>query len=146
MLPVFGAKAAVDDAVTVCIEMTSGEVISLPLLERPRLTFKGTYVILQASENKVLKFKDLARVYFSDEETAVNDATATGEEIDSQFDTVGFKNFAPNTVVRVYNPNGMILKRGYVGADGTLQLTTSDLGRGTYIIKAGKTTFKLMKN
>lgn len=141
-----GSKAAVDGAVTVCIENTSGEVISFPLLEQPKIVFKGTYVLVQASENKVMKFKDLKSVYFSDEETAVIDAAATPEEISAQLSTIAFSNFAPGTVARVYTTAGMIVKRGYADADGKLKIQTADLCRGTYIVKAGKTTFKFTKN
>ncbi len=141
------AEAGVQDAKTLCIENVSGEVVTFPLLESPKMTFKGLYVIVQATaaNSKILKFKDLTKAYFTDEETAVNSATATDEEVATLSNTIEFSNFAPNTVIRVYTPSGMIAKQGYTDSDGRLQLSVNDLHRGTYIIKGGNTVFKYKK-
>lgn len=147
LLLLFGLKveAGVEDAKTLCIENVSGEVVTFPLIESPKMTFKGLYVIVQASESKILKFKDLTKAYFTDEETAVKDAAASAEEVATLSNTIDFSNFAPNTVIRVYTPSGMIVKQGYTDAEGRLQLSVSDLHRGTYIIKGGNTVFKYKK-
>ena len=143
------AEAGVENAKTLCVENVNGEVVTFPLLESPKMTFKGLYVIVQsqsASNSKILKFKDLTKAYFSDEETAVNDVAAGSEEVSALSNTIDFSNFAPNTVIRVYTPGGMLMKQGYTDADGRLQLTVSDLHRGVYIIKGGNTVFKYKKN
>lgn len=139
------AQAGVEDAKTLCIENVNGEVVTFPLIESPKMTFKGLYVIVQTSENKILKFKELTKAYFTEEETAVNAATASEEEIAAQSNTINFSNFAPNTVIRVYTTSGMIAKQGYTDAEGRLQLSVADLHRGTYIIKGGNTVFKYKK-
>lgn len=143
LLCCLGAQAGVENAVTLCIENKSGEVVEIPLIERPKISFKATYVILQASSTRIFKFKDLKQLYFTDEETAVSDqSAAAGEGIEASADYVCFSNFAPNTTVRVYTPSGMIVKQTATDQNGRLQLSLSNLARGTYIIKAGKTTFK----
>ena len=144
LLGVLSMKAGVENATTLCIENTKGEVVQFPLAESPKMMFKSTFAIVQASTTKVFKFKDIRQVYFTDRTTGINDAT-TPEEISRQQNTITLNKFTPNSVVRVYTTSGMIAKQAYTDAEGALQMNTDDLARGTYIIKAGKTAFKFMK-
>ncbi len=138
------ASAGVKGATTLCIENSKGEVVQFPLIETPKMTFKSTFVIVQASTTKVYRFKDIASVYFTDDETGINDITDS-EEINNFYNTVTLSKFAANTPVRVYTPAGMIVKQAKTDGEGSLQLSTADLPRGTYIIKAGKTAFKFIR-
>jgi hypothetical protein len=138
------ASAGVKDATTLCIENSKGETVKFALIESPKMTFKSTFVIVQASETKIFRFKEIASVYFTDEETGINDAT-TDEEVSNRLNTVSLTKFAANTAVRVYTPAGMIVKQTMTDADGSADVSTSDLPRGTYIIKAGKTAFKFIR-
>ena len=80
-LCVVAASAGVKNATTLCIENLKGEVVQFPLTESPKMTFKGNFIVVQASATKVIRFKDVRQVYFTDRATGINDATA-GEEID----------------------------------------------------------------
>lgn len=144
MLCTFSARAGVENATTLVIQNVSGEIVEFPLENSPKMTFKNTYVIVQAGINKIFKVKDIKKAYFTDETTAVN-AVTTEEEIAAQANTIIFSSFAPNTPVRVYTPGGMIVKQAYTDAEGRLQLSIDDLHRGTYIIKGGKTVMKYKK-
>lgn len=144
LLGVLSIKAGVENATTLCIENTKGEVVQFPLSESPKMMFKSSFAIVQASTTKVFRFKEIRQVYFTDRTTGINDAT-TPEEISRQLNTITLNKFAANTVVRVYTTSGMIAKQAYTDSEGSLQITTDDLARGTYIIKAGKTAFKFMK-
>lgn len=144
-LAITSAQAGVEDAKTLCVEMKSGEVITFPLIDRPRMTFKGTYVVVAASESKVLKFKDVKMAYFTEEETAVNSAQQTPEAMANQGNTIVFSNYAPGTTVRVYTPNGNLMKQAVTDAEGRLALTIADLPVGIYLVKGGNTVFKFKK-
>lgn len=139
------AQAGVEDAKTLCVEMKSGEVITFPLIDRPRMTFKGTYVIVAASESKIMKFKDVKMAYFTEEETAVNSAELTPESMATLGNTIAFSNYAPGTKVRVYTPNGNLMKQAVTDAEGRLTLTIADLPVGIYFVKGGNTVFKFKK-
>ena len=143
-LCVVAASAGVKNATTLCIENLRGEVVQFPLTESPKMTFKGNFIVVQASATKVIRFKDVRQVYFTDGATGINDATA-GEEIDNQLNTITLNKFAANIPVRVYTTSGMIVKQATTDSEGSLQISTGDLSRGTYIIKAGKTAFKFIK-
>ena len=59
LLGALGAKAGVENAVTLCVENHNGEVVQFALLERPIITFKSTFVLIKTVNGaKVLKFKD----------------------------------------------------------------------------------------
>lgn len=143
-LGVLTMSAGVKNATTLCIENSKGEVVMFALDDSPKMTFKSTFVVVQASETKVFRFKDIAQVYFTDRATGITDAT-TEEEISNQLNTITLNKFTPNTPVRVYTTSGMIVKQANTDSEGSLQVSTSDLSRGTYIIKAGKTAFKFIK-
>ena len=140
------AKAGVENATTLCIENTSGEVVSFALAEEPKIMFKGNYVVVQASEIKLLKFKDLTKAYSTAEDPdGIYGANLTQEEISTLLNTVQFRNFTPGANVLVYSVAGHLLHRTTIGEDGTLQYSLDNLLPGTYVIKAGKTSFKVYK-
>ena len=143
-LGVLATRAGVKNATMLCIENTTGETIQFPLIETPKMVFKGNYVVVQASTAKILKFKDVKQIYFTDDEVGVN-SVENEEGINTEFNNVSLKNFKPGTTVRVYTTAGTIVKQAYTDADGSLNISTTDLRRGTYIIKAGKTAFKFTK-
>ena len=146
LLGALGVKAGVENAVTLCVENHNGEVVQFALLERPIITFKSTFVLIKTVNGaKVLKFKDIRQAYFSDEETAVSELPANPEQIETLLNTLTLRNFAPNQTVRIYTTGGAIVRRSQTDANGTLQLSTDGLRRGTYIIKSGKTAFKFIR-
>lgn len=138
------ASAGVERATTLCIENSKGEVVQFPLAESPKMTFKSTFIVVQASATKVFRFKDVKQVYFTDDATGI-DEVAGGEEIDNRYNTVTLSKFAANIPVRVYTTGGMIVKQAATDGEGTLQISIDDLPRGTYIVKAGKTAFKFIR-
>lgn len=139
-------QAGVKNPTTLCVENTKGEVMAFALDERPIITFKGTYVIVQAGETKLLKFRDLTKAYFAEEDpTAVNDATGEGESIKSGANTISFSHFKPLTTILVYTAGGTLVKRAQTTVSGELTISIQDLPKGFYVIKAGKTSVKLTK-
>lgn len=141
------AWAGVERPTTLCVENTLGEVMTFALSENPKMTFKGTFVVIQAGEINVLKFKDLTRAYFTEEDPdAVAQAAATqSESVTTDSDIIGFKNFKPLTRVFVYTATGTLAKVAQTDIDGQLHLSVSDLPHGTYVIQAGHSSVKMRK-
>lgn len=141
------AWAGVERPTTLCVENTKGEVMTFPLSENPKMTFVGTYVVIKTSEPKLLKFKELTRAYFLEEDPdAVTDAAATpGETVSPGADVIGFSHFAPLTRVLIYSASGSIVKAAQTDVDGRLRLSVSDLPHGVYVIQAGHSSVKMSK-
>ena len=72
-------NAGVKNATTLCIEDKTGGVLKFYLSERPKITFRGNYTIVQAGETKLLQFRNLAKAYFTDEDdpTGISEADAS---------------------------------------------------------------------
>ena len=141
------ASAGVKNATTLCIEDKTNGVMKFYLSQRPKLSFRGNYAIVQAGETKLLQFRNLVRAYFTDEDdpTAINEVAADGEQIDCQIGNISLSGFKPLTRVLVYTPAGTLVKKAQADVQGTLDLSLADLPSGIYVVKVGKTTFKMQK-
>lgn len=133
-------NAGVKNATTLCVEDKTGAVLKFALADRPKITFRGNYTVVQAAEVKLLQFRNLYKAYFTDEDdpSAVSDVAAGAETIDTRYGTVSFNGFKPLTPVLVYTPAGTLVKKAQTNVDGYLQMTLQDLPPGIYVVKAGK--------
>ena len=147
MLAAITASAGVKNATTLCIEDKTGGVLKFYLSERPKIMFKGNYTIVQTSEIKLLQFRNLARAYFTDEEdpTAVDAAAAGQETIEARANTINIEGFKPLTTVLVYTAAGTLLKKAQADVLGSAKVSVGELPSGVYVVKAGKTTFKMKR-
>ena len=134
------AFAGVKNATTLCVEDKTGTVLKFALADRPKISFRGNYTVVQAAEIKLLQFRNLYKAYFTDEDdpTAVSEVAAGQESIDARYGTVSFNGFKPLTPVLVYTPAGTLVKKAQTNVDGYLQMTLQDLPPGIYVVKAGK--------
>lgn len=139
------AKAGVERATTLCVVNAVGEEMTFPLSENPKMTFKGTYVVIQTNEVKLLRFKDLVRAYFTEEDPDGFTAPTVGETVTTDNDVIGFNHFKPLTRVFVYTASGSLAKVAQTDTEGKLRLSIGNLPHGLYVIKAGNSSVKLSK-
>ena len=142
------ATAGVKNATTLCIEDKSGGVLEFALTDRPKITFRAKYTIVQwANDVKLLQFANLAKAYFTadDDPLAVSDQAFSDESMSAQAGTITLRNFKPLTRVLVYTTNGTLVKKAQTDVAGFLVFSLQDLPRGIYVVKAGKTTFKAVR-
>lgn len=114
---------------TLNVHQKDGAMVSYGFSEKPVVTYTATGVHLTTTKVEVdYPFANLEKFTFSEEANSI--------------DIV--KTEKTNDDVRIYNINGMLLKT-IKQNDGTSSYSTSDLPKGTYIIKNGKTTYKIIK-
>lgn len=142
------ASAGVKNATTLCIEDNNGTVLKYALQERPQIIFLGNYAVVRSSEIKILQLRNLVKAYFlneNEEPDTVNSATKAEGKISVQAGAISLADFKPATKVLVYTTSGTLVRLGEADATGSLILPIGDLPEGIYVVKAGKTVFKMMR-
>lgn len=114
---------------TLNVHQKDGAVVSYGFSEKPVLTYTATGIHLATSKMEVdYPFANLDKFTFSEEANSIDIVTTEGTSDE----------------VRIYNINGTLLKT-IKQSDGASAYSTSDLQKGIYIIKNGKTTYKIIK-
>ena len=138
------ARAGVKNATTLCVVDKTGAELKFALADRPKISFRGSYTVIQAAEIKLLQFKNLYKAYFTDEDdpSAISDATANGQwsMVNGQW---SMSNFKPLTNVLIYDTRGTLVRKAQTDVQGAAQVSVADLPPGIYIVKAGKMKFKI---
>lgn len=112
------------------IHQKDGTVVSYGFSEKPVVTYTEAGVHLSTAKVEVdYPFASLEKFTFTD-------GAADGIE---QLSAVG-----TSDDIRVYDMRGVLL-RTIKQSEGTAAFSTHDLPRGIYIIKNGKTTYKITK-
>ena len=139
-------SAGVKNATTLCVEDKTGAVLKFSLADRPKISFRGNYTVIQAAEIKLLQFRNLYKAYFTDEEdpTAINEVSASGMPQASIVNGEwSMANFKPLTNVLIYDTRGNLVRKAQTDVQGAAQVSVGDLPSGIYIVKAGKMKFKI---
>lgn len=114
---------------TLNVHQKDGAVMSYGFSEKPVVTYTETGVHLATAKVAVdYPFENLEKFTFSDDVTALEAVRTVGTSDD----------------IRIFNANGLLV-RTIRQHEGTATFSTSDLPQGIYIIKNGKTTFKITK-
>ncbi|MCQ2244884.1 MAG: T9SS type A sorting domain-containing protein [Bacteroidaceae bacterium] len=114
---------------TLNVHQKDGTVVKYGFSEKPTVTYTDAGIHLATTKVEVdYPFANLEMFTFSDESSAIDVLTTERTSDD----------------VRIYNTNGVLLKT-VKQSDGAASFSTSDLPKGIYIIKNGKTTYKITK-
>lgn len=114
---------------TLNVHQKDGVVVKYGFSEKPTVTYTATGIHLATTKVEVdYPFVNLEKFTFSDEANAIN----------------VLKTESTNDDVRIYNTNSMLLKT-VKQSDGEASFSISELPNGIYIIKNGKTTYKIVK-
>lgn len=129
ILCLFLCAAACSAQNTLNVHQKNGTVVKYGFSEKPTVTYTATGIHLATTKVEVnYPFTNLEKFTFSEDATAID----------------VLKTERTNDDVRIYNTNGMLLKTVKL-SDGVASLSTTDLPKGIYIIKNGKTTYKITK-
>lgn len=115
---------------TLNIHQKDGAVVSYGFVEKPVVTYTATGIHLSTTKVEMdYPFTSLEQFTFSD-----NDANSINV----------LKTEGTNEDISIYDMRGMLVKT-IKQSDGSASFSTSDLPQGTYIIKNGSTTYKIIK-
>lgn len=129
ILSLFLCAAACLAQNTLNVHQKDGVVVKYGFSEKPTVTYTDTGIHLATIKVEVdYPFANLEKFTFSDEATAIDVLTMERTSDD----------------VRIYNTNGVLLQT-VKQSDGAASFSTSELPKGIYIIKNGKTTYKITK-
>lgn len=114
---------------TLIVHQKDGAVVSYGVSEKPVVTYTETGIHLATTKVEVdYPFATLEKFTFSEGTNSIDVVKTDGTNDD----------------VLIYNINGMLLKT-IKHSNGASSFSTSDLPKGIYIIKNGKTTYKITK-
>lgn len=114
---------------TLNVHQNDGAVVSYGFSEKPVVTYTETGIHLATTELEIdYPFANLDKFTFSEVANSIDVVTTDGTNDD----------------VLIYNTIGVLLKT-INQSEGTASFSTHDLPQGIYIIKNGKTTYKIVK-
>lgn len=114
---------------TLNIHQKDGTRFSYGFSEKPKVTYEGnTLKLVTKSVSIEFPLTKLDKLSFEDELTKIDLLHFDGKESD----------------ILIYNQNGVLLKRIHNNS-GVSETYISEFPNGIYIIKKGKTTFKILK-
>lgn len=132
LLTLFAATVSWAETTLVVHQKSTGTV-EFAFCEKPVVTYSDSYLVISA-QDRIVKFplSDVQKFTF-------------GEIADDQVTRI----IAPvNTVPQptyIYNVSGVLVRTLQPSEDGTTSASLEGLPAGTYVIKNGKTTYKVLK-
>ena len=154
LLMVMGIAAATraDDTPQWClvVESTGGETIAIGADLKPTITTSATgYELTYGDQTTAftwaeLKTLSVKQVVADVNLTPVRDLQAE-HGVCIRRGEIAISGAEAGTVAAIYDTTGKRIAAANVGADGSVQLATTSLPKGIYIVKTNKTTFKIKK-
>ena len=113
----------------------------------PTITYVGDNLVMNAGgASATYAIDNIEEIYFDDVPENATDITSTDvadKVIRATRNGARLTGFAAGTVVTVYDLGGRLLQQLQVGQDGTLSVDLTSQPKGTYVIKAEKSTLKI---
>ena len=132
LLTLFAATASWAETALI-VHQKSGGTVQYAFREKPVVTYSEGYLIISASEASVsYPLSNMQKFTFGDvEEDQITRITAPAD-------------VAPQPTF-IYSIDGKLMRTLQPSEDGTTSASVEGLPTGTYIIKNGKTTYKVVK-
>ena len=132
LLTLFAATASWAETALI-VHQKSGGTVQYAFREKPVVTYSDGYLIISASEASVsYPLSNMQKFTFGDvEEDQITRITAPAD-------------VAPQPTF-IYSIDGKLMRTLQPSEDGTTSASVEGLPTGTYIIKNGKTTYKVVK-
>ena len=126
------AATAMQAATALFVHQKDGGIVEYAFSEKPVVTYEDGYVVISAFEAKVMyPLSNMQKFTF-------------GEVDDQVTRIVAPVNVAPQPT-QIYNVSGMLVRTLQPSDDGSTSASLEGLPAGTYIIKNGKTSYKVAK-
>ena len=131
LLSLFAATAMQADT-ALFVHQKSGGVVEYAFSEKPVVTYKDGHLVISAAEASVMyPLSDLQKFTF-------------GEVDDQVTRIVAPVDMAPQPT-QIYSIDGKLMRTYQPGENGATSASLEGLTSGTYIIKNGKTSYKVLK-
>lgn len=133
-LLVFLAATAMQAATALVLHQKTGGIVEYVFLsEKPVVTYEDGMLVITVSETTVLyPLSNMQKFTFEDvDEDQVTRITVPANETPQ--------------ATQIYNVSGMLVRTLQPGSDGSTSASLDGLPVGTYVIKNGKTTYKVLK-
>ena len=131
LLSLFAATAMQADT-ALFVHQKSGGVVEYAFSEKPVVTYKEGHLVISAAEASVMyPLSDMQKFTF-------------GEVDDQVTRIVAPVDMAPQPT-QIYSIDGKLMRTYQPGENGTTSASLEGLTSGTYIIKNGKTSYKVLK-
>ena len=131
LLTLFAASAAWADT-SLFVHSKSGDVLEIAFSEKPVVTYSEGYVVVSAAE---------ASVSYP---IAILDKFTFGETSEHVTRITAPVNVAPQPTF-IYSIDGKLMRTYKPNEDGTTSASLEGLPTGTYVVKNGKTSYKVVK-
>ena len=131
LLTLFAATASWADT-ALFVHQKSGGVLEISFSEKPVVTYNEGYLVITAAEASVnYPLSDVDKFTFGEVDDQVTRITAP-------------ENVAPQPTY-IYSIDGKLMRTLKPSDDGTTSTSLEGLPAGTYVIKNGKTSYKVLK-
>ena len=131
LLSLFAATAMQADT-ALFVHQKSGGVVEYAFSEKPVVTYKDGHLVISAAEASVMyPLSDMQKFTF-------------GEVDDQVTRIVAPVDMAPQPT-QIYSIDGKLMRTYQPGENGATSASPEGLTSGTYIIKNGKTSYKVLK-
>ncbi len=133
----------------VLLLLNSGESVTFSFQQTPKITCAGTTVTVAYSDGSLeYAMSDIKKLAFGDSETVgIEDAPAAVKEGDIAYanGAYRFSGFKAGNRVYLYNIGGVLVQSYAIPATGSLEVSTSSLPAGIYVITINGITYKFNK-
>ena len=124
--------------------MVQGKPVSFALSDKPVITYQNNQLVVTTAEETVeISVAEISGTGFSETSTAIRNLMSSGKP-QVECGRVCFSDQTPGTPVQVFTADGRSVAEAKADANGTAQVSLSELPKGTYLLKAGKQTIKIM--
>lgn len=144
----YGNMCRAADADNLIVWQTDGTSTSYALDDHPVISYKADSLVLTAPQVEVkLPFDEVLKLTFGDKVDAIQNVETTGqqESIKANADGVNLNGFKFGTKVGVYQLNGTALGQFTIPESGALHISLASMGSGIYIVKAGRSSIKIVR-
>lgn len=115
------------------VHSKTGDVVTYAFADEPVVTYQGSLLVLTTTTTSVeYPLSDVEKITFGDTDTAIDQIEMDGTPGNDQ-------------EVVIYSLNGNIVARHAIDAQGDSSFSLALLQNGTYVIKKGNTSYKIIK-
>lgn len=141
----FQVAQAENDGDNLLIKTKDGNTVAYSLTTRPVVTFAGSDLVLTSTDVEVkYPIANVEEITFVDA-SAINEIKGDKVAFAINGQVINAKGLANGELVQVYNIDGKAIAQASANAEGTVTVDISTLGKGVYVIKAGKMSYKILK-
>lgn len=133
---------------SILVWLTSGEKISLTLEDHPKIiTNELNISVVSKNTNIMYAYSDVKKITFEELTTGITNTPVANINGSITFteSNILFRGFNPLEQVFIYNTSGLLISKHSVNNQGNLDVNTSCLGKGLYIVKTNSQSFKFLK-